>query len=147
MARGRLTVGLALALSMTGCTSTASTIRTDPAGAKVFVGDVYMGPSPVQVQLDDGARHSVRIAKDGYEPRVLTLDRQYAVGFIVLDSVACLPTLGFGCYLITRNGQRHLSEYLVRLEPESPTPASAAPPPASTTPPPASAPPPDVSPR
>jgi hypothetical protein len=42
-------------------------VRAEPSGAKVYVDDVYKGPSPVLIaNVPDGSHH-VRIEKDGYQ--------------------------------------------------------------------------------
>jgi len=116
--------------ALTGC-STMSTIRSDPPGAKVYVKGVYVGETPVTVKLKDGLdsanQYWVQIKKPGYKTFKVTLPKQWSAGYLILDALICLPTLGIGCYLVYFNGKSHYDRYFYVLERGSPVPPPPAP--------------------
>jgi hypothetical protein len=121
--------------------STMSTIRSDPPGAKVYMQGRYLGSTPVQVELKDGfiegSDYFIKVQKEGYKTQEFKLAQRFSVGYIVLDALLCLPTLGLGCNLAYLNGQTHLSEYPVLLEPDgNKAPQAAQRVPAESNPPP-----------
>ena len=113
---------LLLTLILSAC-STTSTIVTKPPGAKVNLSGRYLGRSPVEVKLTDGfvddANYWVKVKKEGYKTQDFKLEQRWSPGYIILDVVLCIPTLGLGCYLVWLNGKTHQSEYVIPLEPIS----------------------------
>ncbi len=113
---------LLLVLGVSACTTT-STIITRPPGAKVYLSGQYLGRSPVEAELNDGfvdgADYWVEVKKKGYRDQRFRLQQHWSPGYIVLDILICLPTLGFGCYLVYFNAKTHDSEYIIPLEPVS----------------------------
>jgi len=67
-----------LALSVLGCARYQRVhIRSEPAGAAVFLDGVRIGETPLQHRIDRDADHLVFLKLDGYVPvrEVLTLNR------------------------------------------------------------------------
>lgn len=56
-----------IAGSMTGCVHRRVTIRTDPPGAQVLVGDREIGYSPASFDITWYGTEEVTMLKDGYE--------------------------------------------------------------------------------
>jgi len=73
-------------------------ISTEPAGADVYVGSDYAGPSPVKVRLKQGV-YNVRLSRVGYEERVERIEVgrgkpmsfAFALNPVVLPKPAELP--------------------------------------------------------
>jgi len=65
-------------------------VRTDPSGAKVFVDDVYKGPSPVLIAGIAAGVHDVRLEKDGRQSVAMTVD--VGRGTLVIDEA--MPSVG-----------------------------------------------------
>lgn len=125
---------VSLVLAASAC-STTSQIITNPPGAKVYLSGRYLGLSPVEARLTDGfvdgANYWVKVQKEGYKTQDFKLRQSWSPGYIVLDALICLPTLGLGCYLVYLNAKTHESEYVIPLEPLGPSrapPATPAPP-------------------
>ena len=122
---------LVVALGLSAC-STTSMILTNPPGAKIYLSGRYLGLSPVEAELTDGfvdgANYWVKIKKEGYKTQDFKLRQRWSPGYIVLDILICLPTLGAGCYLVYLNGKTHDSEYVIPLEPTDPSRATPPPP-------------------
>jgi hypothetical protein len=137
MKTATLCLGALVSLAAGGCTTTA-TIRTNPPGANLFFGGRYMGKTPVTVELKDGleaaAGTSARLELEGYRTQNVLLGKEWSPGYIALDILACVPTLGLACYLIYFNGKTHDSEYdflMLEERRRRPPPAPAPPAPAA----------------
>ncbi len=65
--RWQCLVSLALLLTLPGCVHRRATIRTDPPGAQVLVGDREIGYSPASFDFTWYGTEEVTIRKDGYE--------------------------------------------------------------------------------
>lgn len=119
------TIALALLASSLCACSTTSMIVTNPPGANVYIKGQFMGQSPVEVDLTDGfvdgANYWVKLTKQGYKTQEIKLRQSWAVGYIVLDALLCIPTFGLGCYLIYLNGRTHECDYHFLLEPGTDT--------------------------
>lgn len=140
MRLSRIAAVCALALAASACTTT-STIRTRPPGARVFVNGAYVGESPVEVELPDGlqsfpAGTSAKLELDGYETQNVLLTKSWSVGYLLLDGLLLLPTLGLSGYFAVFNGKTHESEYefLMLKKRKPPVPAPALAPPARRAP-------------
>lgn len=127
-ARGAIHTICFVSLFVCSCTTT-STIRTSPPGAKVYLNNRYIGRTPVKVKLNDGfldnAKYFVKIEKPGYETQQFPLEQTWRAGWIILDVLLLLPTLGISGYLIVVNGKRHKAKYHVVME-HRPYPTEAA---------------------
>jgi hypothetical protein len=103
-----------------GC-STMVTVNSQPQGAKLFVRGKYVGRTPVKVKMEDGldstANYHLELRKEGYKTAKANILPTWSGGFIALDAIFCLPTLGITCYLIYFNGKTHESEHTFPLEP------------------------------
>jgi hypothetical protein len=64
-------VALSSALLLGGCQQRSITITSQPEGALVWLNDVEVGRTPVEVDFKWYGVYDVRLAKEGYEP-VLT---------------------------------------------------------------------------
>src|SRR5688572_31069760 len=67
-ARNRV-IGLLImvALAAGGCVQRRLTIRSNPPGARVYVGDEEIGTTPVSTDFVYYGTRRIRLAKDGYE--------------------------------------------------------------------------------
>lgn len=63
------------------------TISSKPEGATIYVDGQRVGETPKKVTLVSTSDHTVRLEKDGYEPKTATLVRKVAAGYVVLDVV------------------------------------------------------------
>jgi hypothetical protein len=66
-----------------------------PLDARVMLGDKDLGPMPVSVKVRDGHPVKVRIVRDGYFPRRLTLDghkKRVVVGLVKRDDAKSNPS-------------------------------------------------------
>jgi len=66
-----------------------------PLDARVLLGDKDLGPMPVSVKVRDGHPVKVRIVRDGYWPRRLTLDgrkKRVVVGLVKRDEAKSNPS-------------------------------------------------------
>jgi len=64
---GLWTVVCGLLFCTTGCVRRSLTIRTEPAGAMVYVNDQLKGNSPVAYDFEWYGWHRVMVRKEGYE--------------------------------------------------------------------------------
>jgi hypothetical protein len=64
-----LALGMALALG--GCVQRRLTIRSDPPGARVYVGDEEIGTTPASTDFVYYGTRKIRLVKDGYETLVV----------------------------------------------------------------------------
>jgi hypothetical protein len=72
--RCRFAAGVLLALAFvqtTGCVQRRLTIRSNPPGARVFVGDNEIGTTPVATDFVYYGTRKIRLVKDGYETLVV----------------------------------------------------------------------------
>ena len=60
-------------LLLAGCVERRVVIRTEPAGAEVYVDGRYVGTSPVEMSFDYYGNHPIRIKKRGYKVLMGTL--------------------------------------------------------------------------
>lgn len=110
---------LALAGLLGGCYTTA-TINTTPQGAKVFVKGQYRGRSPVEVELKDGTYAStsyIKLEKEGYKTTEVPVAPTWSPGFVILNTLLFLPTLGLSVYMCMLNCKTHSWDYTFVLEP------------------------------
>jgi len=118
-ARGAIHTICFISLFVCSCTTT-STIRTSPPGAKVYLNNRYVGRTPVKVKLNDGfldnANYFVKIEKPGYKTQQFPLEQTWRAGWIILDVLLLVPTLGISGDLILVNGKRHKAKYHVVME-------------------------------
>ena len=127
---------LVLAAGMLGGCYTTATINTEPQGAKVFVKGQYRGRSPVEVELKDGTYAStsyIKLVKEGYKPTEVPVKPTWSPGFIILNVLLFLPSLGTSVYLCMLNCKTHSWDYTFALEPapqKKPAPPPTTPPPA-----------------
>ncbi len=66
----------ALAALLTGCNSAFQervAVNSSPEGADVFVNDQLVGRTPVTVTLDKNGVYELRLAKEGYKDKVVSL--------------------------------------------------------------------------
>lgn len=64
-------LGLALcALVLPACQQRSLTITSEPEGARVWLNDVDVGRTPVEVDFKWYGIYDVRISKEGYEPLI-----------------------------------------------------------------------------
>jgi PEGA domain len=71
---GRLAIvalGIALALVAGGCVQRRLTIRSNPPGARVYVGDEEIGTTPVSTDFVYYGTRKIRLVKDGFETLVV----------------------------------------------------------------------------
>ncbi len=61
----------ALVSALTGCVQRRLTIRSDPPGARVYVGDEEIGTTPVATDFIYYGTRKLRLVKDGYETLVV----------------------------------------------------------------------------
>jgi hypothetical protein len=96
----------------------------------------------VEVKLKDGLENpggtSAKIELKGYRTQNVLLDKGWSAGYLILDALICIPTLGLGCYLIYFNGKTHEDEYHFMLlekpkEIKTPSPKPAGPEPVPAT--------------
>jgi len=120
-----------------GC-STVSTIRSNPPGARVYVNNRYVGTSPVKVKLNDGlldgSDYVVKLVREGYETQTVSLAKNWSAGYLALDILLLLPTLGISGYFIVLNGQVHEDSYNFTLVPNRRQRRPPAPPPPGRVP-------------
>lgn len=60
-----------LALLDTGCVTRRLTMRSEPAGARVYVGDEEIGTTPVSHDFTYYGTRKIRMVKDGYETLIV----------------------------------------------------------------------------
>lgn len=63
----RVCFGILVGMVLNGCVTRSLTIRTEPAGAMVYVNDVLKGKSPVSYDFEWYGWHRVMIRKEGYK--------------------------------------------------------------------------------
>jgi PEGA domain-containing protein len=70
---GRFCCALAVfaVLSLAGCVQRRLTIRSNPPGARVYVGDEEIGTTPVSTDFVYYGTRKIRLVKDGYETMVV----------------------------------------------------------------------------
>ncbi len=144
----KTTLALVLAAAMLGGCYTTATINTEPQGAKVWVKGKYRGRSPVEVELKDGTYAStsyIKLEKEGYKTTEVPVKPTWSPGFVILNVLLFLPTLGLSYYFCLLNCKTHSWDYSFPLEPAAapanrPPPVKQAPPPMKKAPPPAPAP-------
>lgn len=68
MPRVAMSVLLATAFVLTGCTQRTLVITTEPPGALVWLNDVEVGTTPVETDFTYYGGYDVRIRRPGYEP-------------------------------------------------------------------------------
>jgi len=69
--RRRLLLGLALSFCvLPGCMQRTIHITSEPSGAQVYLNDVEVGRTPVEVGFTYFGTYDVRLRKDGFEPLV-----------------------------------------------------------------------------
>jgi hypothetical protein len=68
-------------------------VRTDPPGAKVYVDDVYKGPSPVLIAGIPAGVHDVRLEKEGRQTVAMTLETGGGV-LLVEETMPAIGTSG-----------------------------------------------------
>jgi hypothetical protein len=68
---GCLALVFCLALASTGCVQRRLTIRSNPPGARVFVGDDEIGTTPVSTDFVYYGTRKIRLVKHGYETLVV----------------------------------------------------------------------------
>lgn len=128
----RVLAAVALACALGGC-STTTTINTHPQGAHLWVRDQYVGRSPQRVRLDDGPlaanRVWVRAELEGHVPTFRQLEQDPAAGWILLDTLLVVATVGLAAPVYVVNATAHRAEYLIEL---TPLPLMALPPAAGT---------------
>lgn len=111
---------VALGCALGGC-STTTTINTRPQGAHLWVRDQYVGRSPQRVRLDDGPlaanRVWVRAELEGHVPTFRRLEQDAAAGWIVLDTLLVIATVGLAAPVYVVNATAHRTEYLIDLMP------------------------------
>jgi hypothetical protein len=62
---------LLLLLLQTGCVTRRLTMRSEPAGARVYVGDEEIGVTPVSHDFTYYGTRKIRMVKDGYETLIV----------------------------------------------------------------------------
>ena len=71
MQRSGVVLGLvATGLVLPGCMQRTIHITSEPSGAQVYLNDVEVGRTPVEVGFTYFGTYDVRLRKDGYEPLV-----------------------------------------------------------------------------
>lgn len=69
--RGLAAFGLgAIVLVGTGCVQRTIEITSEPTGAQVYLNDVEVGRTPLEVGFTYFGTYDVRLRKDGYEPLI-----------------------------------------------------------------------------
>lgn len=63
-----LSVAILMCLAATGCVHRRVTLRSDPPGARVFVGEREIGHTPASFDFTWYGTEEVTLLKDGYEP-------------------------------------------------------------------------------
>jgi len=58
----------AILLASTGCVQRTIEITSEPTGAQVYLNDVEVGRTPLEVGFTYFGTYDVRLRKDGYEP-------------------------------------------------------------------------------
>jgi hypothetical protein len=69
--RGLVALGIALALTASGCVQRRLTIRSNPPGARVYVGEEEIGTTPVSTDFVYYGTRRIRLVKDGFETLVV----------------------------------------------------------------------------
>lgn len=64
---GRLALALAAAAALAGCVQRRMTIRSNPSGALVYVGNKEIGTTPVSTSYIYYGAREFKLVKDGYE--------------------------------------------------------------------------------
>jgi hypothetical protein len=64
---GRVSLAILLAASMPGCVQRRMTIRSNPSGALVYVGNKEIGTTPVSTSYIYYGTREFKLVKDGYE--------------------------------------------------------------------------------
>jgi hypothetical protein len=68
-------------------------VRTDPPGAKVYVDDVYKGPSPVLIAGIPAGVHDVRLEQEGRQTVAMTLETGSGV-LLIEETMPAVGTRG-----------------------------------------------------
>lgn len=97
-----LAVLFAFTIILSGCSS-ATLIKSEPTGAKVYLNDNYVGNTPYKMQDSkiSFARTSVRLEREGYKTleTYITKDEDVNVGAIVGGIILWFPFLWTMSYL------------------------------------------------
>jgi hypothetical protein len=67
----RVVLPLVLVLAVSGCVQRRLTIRSNPPGARVYVGDEEVGTTPVSTDFVYYGTRKIRLVKSGYETLVV----------------------------------------------------------------------------
>ncbi len=135
MTRIKTALTMAVAAALLGGCYTTATINTEPQGAKVFVKGKYRGRSPVEVSLKDGTYAStsyIKLEKEGYKTVEVPVKPTWSPGFVILNVLLFIPTLGLSYYFCLLNCKTHSWDYSFPLEPapvSKPPPRPREPPP------------------
>ncbi len=70
-ARSWLAAFVILSLLLTGCVTRRLTMRSEPPGARVYVGDEEIGTTPVSHDFTYYGTRKIRMVKDGYETLIV----------------------------------------------------------------------------
>jgi PEGA domain-containing protein len=68
---GAIFLTLLVALAICGCVQRRLTIRSNPPGARVYVGDEEIGTTPVSTDFVYYGTRKIRLVKDGFETLVV----------------------------------------------------------------------------
>jgi hypothetical protein len=66
-----LAIAMAMLFAISGCVQRRLTIRSNPPGARVYVGDEEIGTTPVSTDFVYYGTRKIRLVKDGYETMVV----------------------------------------------------------------------------
>lgn len=102
------------AIFLIGCYTT-TTINSDPSGLAVYHQGQYIGRTPVDLRVENGLENSagspvILKTNDGRKHSIM-LRKSWSPGYLILDAILCIPTLGLACYLIYFNGKTYDWEY------------------------------------
>ena len=73
----QLVLAVLMLMGLSGCIRKSVTITSDPPNAKVWVNDVYVGQTPVEVPYNWNWFYDIRLEKPGYESLTVR-ERLYA---------------------------------------------------------------------
>ena len=119
MVSSRLALTLALASTAgMGCAHQV-TIKSEPAGAHVFVDGVDRGETPVVLEEENGFfdKRRIRVEKEGYQPiETVIVQTEPRWGCVV--PALCLAPFSFGLSCFTlRWATQYAEEYEILLDP------------------------------
>jgi hypothetical protein len=69
-------------------------IRSEPTGATVDVDGRKRGETPLRLKLNTSDSHVVLVERECHEYKTVTLGRKAEVGWMILDGLFAIPTLG-----------------------------------------------------